>query len=239
MMVDSIVVAVLVAGALGLLASARRWGRRRADLPMMLERAGLAGAALAAGLIVCDAATWFSAVLLVPAAVGLAAAGVARGLEDAAHRRVIEHEGGPASTARWVGLPQLMAAICLLVSGALLLVTGANGRGWAVTTMSTALLPLVGAVVVQLGRDLRQRDGVSGYEHELTFWVWELTEDRLLALEVRLENARLARVLGLAPFLVCGPEPSQPSLPVRRGSPEGEARVADGQTLPMDQHRPR
>ena len=57
-----------------------------------------------------------------------------------------------------------------------------------------------------------------------------------MALEVRLENARLARVLGLAPFLVCGPEPSQP---VRRGSPEGDARSADRRTLPMDQRRAR
>ena len=56
---------------------------------------------------------------------------------------------------------------------------------------------------------------LHGYQHELTFWAWELTEDQLVALEVRLENSRLARVLGLAPFLVLdlelsSPEPQRP-----------------------------
>jgi hypothetical protein len=236
MMLDSIVVAVLVAGTLGLLVSARWWGVRRADLPMMLERAGSAGVALAAGLLITDAPTWLSVILLGPAAAGMLAAGVARGIEDATHRRVIEHEGGPASTSRWAGLPQTLTAICLLVSGGVVLVGWSDGPGWwAVAMVAAALLPLVGAAVVRVCRDLQQRAATSGYEHELTFWAWELTEDRLLALEVRLENARLARVLGLAPFLRVVPEPWQP---VHRHNPGDEARI-DGRPQPTDQHPPR
>ena len=130
MMVDMIVVAVLVTGTLGLLVSARWWGRRRAELPMMLERA--------AWPWWLWRQRWSS--LPPPPAVGrlarsaapvcLAAAGVTRGIEDATHRRIVEDEGGPASTSRWVGLPQVLTAICLLVSGGVVLGRWSDGPGW-------------------------------------------------------------------------------------------------------------
>ena len=99
-----------------------------------------------------------------------------------------------------------MAAICLLVSGALLLVTGANGRGSAVAAIAAALLPLVGAVVVRLGSGpaaTRRGVGLRARADILGSGSWLRT--RLLALEVRLENARLARVLGLAPSSCAAP----------------------------------
>jgi len=105
-MVDTIVVAVLVAGAFGLFVRAHRWGRRRADLSMMLQGASLA------------------------------------------------------------------SEISL--------------------------------------------------QHELTFRAWELTEHELTALEVRLENSRLARLLGLAPFLALDLELSFPEPQRRPGT--GSAR---------------
>ena len=224
MLVDMIVVAVLVAGAVGLLVSAGRWGRRRAELPMMLERGGLAVVALATALVVADASSRMSAGSLGAAAVCLASAGVTRGFEDATHRRIVEDEGGPAtSTSGWVGLPQMMTSLCLLTAGAVVLVARPGGTAWAVVSLTAAVLPLVVAHVVQLSSELQQRDVTTGYEHDLTFWAWELTEDQLLALEVRLENARLARVLGLAPCLRVAPEPPPP---VQQQLPGGDPRIA-------------
>jgi hypothetical protein len=122
MLMDMIVVAVLVAGAVGLLVSAGWWGRRRAELPMMLVRGGLAVLALAIALVVAHAPSRLSAGLLGAAAVLLAAAGVARGLEDATHRLIVEDEGGPtASTSGWVGLPEVMTALLLLAAGVVVL----------------------------------------------------------------------------------------------------------------------
>ena len=131
MLVDMIVVAVLVAVAVGLLVSAGRWGRRRAELPMMLERGGLAVVALATALVVADASSRMSAGSLGAAAVCLAAAGVTRGLEDATHRRIVEDEGGlAASTWGWVGLPQVMTSLCLLSAGVVVLVARSGGIAW-------------------------------------------------------------------------------------------------------------
>lgn len=224
MLVDMIVVAVLVAVAVGLLVSAGRWGRRRAELPMMLERGGLAVVALATALVVADASSRMSAGSLGAAAVCLAAAGVTRGHEDARHRRIVEDEGGPAaSTWGWVGLPQVMTSLCLLSAGVVVLVARSGGIAWAVVSLTAAVLPLVVARAVRLSSELQQRDATTGYAHDLTFWAWELTEDQLLALEVRLENARLARVLGLAPCLRAAPEPAPP---VQQHSPRGDPRIA-------------
>lgn len=224
MLMDMIVVAVLVTGAVGLLVSAGWWGRRRAELPMMLVRGGLAVLALAIALVVAHAPSRLSAGLLGAAAVLLAAAGVARGLEDGAHRLIVEDEGGPtASTSGWVGLPEVMTALLLLAAGVVVLLARSGATAWAVTSVTAAVLPLVVAPVVRLSRERQQRDATTGYEHELTFWAWELTEDQLLALEVRLENARLARVLGLAPFLRVAPEPAPP---MQQHSTGGDPRIA-------------
>ena len=232
MLVDMIVVAVLVIGAVGLLVSAGLWGRRRAELPMMLQRGGLAVVALATALVVADAPTRLSAGSLGAAALCLAAAGVTRGLEDAMHRRIVEDEGGPAAaTPGWVGLPQVLTSLCLLTAGLVVLVARSGGTAWTLVSLTAAVLPLVVAHVVRLSSELRQRDATTGYEHDLTFWAWELTEDQLLGLEVRLENARLARVLGLAPLQRVAPEPAPP---VRHHSPGDDPRIARRRPQPSD-----
>lgn len=219
MMVDALVVAVLVLGAFGLVAGAHRSGRRRADLPMMLQRASLAAVALAAALIVLGTPVWLPATLLGPAVVSMMAAGLARDVEDATHCEVILRAGGPASTPTVAGLPQLMAALSLAVAGAIALVVSSDDTWRAPALLSAVVLPLVLGVIARFLGERWQRDATSGFEHELSFWAWELSEDELIALEVRLENSRLARVLGLAPFLVADPwEPAVLQRPPGTGS---------------------
>ena len=214
MMLDAIAVAGLVAGAVGLLWGAYRCGRRRADLPMMLERASLAVVALASGLVVLDPPVWLPPIVLGPAVVLMLTAGCARRAEDAAHCHVIASEGGPASRSTWAGVPQLTTAMSLPVAGAVSVVS--HGTLGTLLPLSAAVLPLVVAVIARPVAEVHQRNATTGYQHELTFWAWELTEDQLIALEVRLENSRLARVLGLAPFLVVDPR-----MPVEIQCPPG------------------
>ncbi|HEY5787090.1 MAG TPA: hypothetical protein VIT65_20180 [Microlunatus sp.] len=187
---------------------------------MMLQRASLASAVLTAASVVLSSALWVPALVLGPAVVLMLVAGAVRDVEDAAHCDLIERSGGPASTPTRAGLPQLTAAISLLVGGVVTLVLSSNDTWWAPVPLSAVVLPLVVGLVARLVGEWWQRDATYGYQHELTFWAWELTEDQLIALEVRLENSRLARVLGLAPFLVVDVELSSPELqrPPRTGS---------------------
>ncbi|MET1006962.1 MAG: hypothetical protein ABWX96_15550 [Propionibacteriaceae bacterium] len=231
-MLMNMIVAVLMAGAVGLLVCAGWWGRRRAELPMMLVCGGFAVVALAIALVVADAPSPLPAGLLGAAALVLAAAGVARRLEDATHCLIVEDEGGPAaSTSGSVGLPQVLTAFLLLVAGGVVLIARSGATAWAVASVTAAMLPLVVAHVVRLIHDRQQRDATTGYEHELAFWAWELTEDQLLALEVRLENARLARVLGLAPSLRVAHEPAPP---VQQHQPGIDAEIAHRRPQPSD-----
>jgi hypothetical protein len=187
---------------------------------------------LAIALVVADAPSPLPAGLLGAAALVLAAAGVARGIEDATHRLIVEDEGGPAaSSSGSVGLPQVLAALFLLAAAVVVLIARSGATAWSVASMTAAVLPLVVAHVVRLIRERRQRDATTGYEHELAFWAWELTEHQLLALEVRLENARLARILGLAPFLRVALEPAPP---VRHHSPVKDPRIAERRPQPSD-----
>lgn len=216
-MLDVMVGALLVA-AVGLLGWSRHRGTRRADLPGVLQGIGLALTVLTApALLAVDPGGAATLLLLVPAAGALVAAGICRAAEEAVHAALVEQGGGPVLGPSRAALPELSAAATLLVVGLTTVATGRNGVGWALLLGLAAAGPLLVGSWAQGVAERRRSASARGYEHELALWAWGLSDEALLALEVRLENARLARVVGLAPRL--GPDPVH--VPVADQAPLG------------------
>ncbi|WP_344812361.1 hypothetical protein [Microlunatus aurantiacus] len=205
-MLDATVVVLTVLAA-GLFLTARHRGASRADLPGSLQHVGFALTSLAAALLLSGPPTWLALLVLVPAAGSFAAAGVGRAFEELTHAALVEHHGGPVLGRSRAAVPGVTAAVAALGAG-LVVHLGPVDPSWSPLVLVTTVVPFVIAGVARRGSDRRQRSATAGYEHELAFWAWELGEDELTALEVRLENARLARALGLAPLLVG--EPARP-----------------------------
>lgn len=216
-MLDVMVGALLVAAA-GLLGWARHRGTRRADLPGLLQGIGLALTVLAAAaLLTVDPGSPATLLLLVPAAGALVAAGVCRVAEEAVHAALVERGGGPVLGPSRAALPELSAAATLLVVGLITVATGRNGVGWALLLGLAAAGPLLVVSWAQRVAERRRSASARGYEHELALWAWGLSDEGLLDLEARLENARLARMLGVAPRL--GPVGVPVADPTPLGSP--------------------
>ncbi len=205
-MLDVTAVAVLTVLAAGLFLTARHRGVSRADLPALLQHVGFALTALAAALLISGPPTWLAVLLLAPAAGSFAAAGVGRAAEELTHAALVERLGGPVLTRSRAGVPGVTAAVAVL-GGGMAIHLGPVDVTWSPLVLLVAGVPFVAARVCRWWSDRRQRSATAGYEHELAFWAWELGEDELAALEVVLENARLARVLGLAPLLTLEPVP--------------------------------
>lgn len=212
-----VTVAALIVVAAGLLGWARHRGTRRADLPGLLQGIGLALTALTAALLAAVETSDTVLLVLAPAAGALAAAGISRAAEEVVHAGLVAHCGGPVLRHSRAALPELVAAMALLLVGIAALATGQAGVGWILLLTSAAVGPLVVGRCARGVAERRQAAAAEGYEHELAFWAWELSEDALLDLEIRLENARLARVVGLAPLL--SPEPVR--APIADRSPRG------------------
>jgi hypothetical protein len=211
-MLDVTAVAVLTVLAAGLFLTARHRGVSRADLPALLQHVGFALTALAAALLISGPPTWLAVLLLAPAAGSFAAAGIGRAAEELTHAVLVERLGGPVLTGSRAGVPGVTAAVAVLGAG---LVThlGPVDALWSPLVLLVAGVPFIAAQVARWWSDRRQLSATAGYEHELAFWAWELGENELAALEVRLENIRLARVLGLAPLLTLEPVPRQMATP--------------------------
>lgn len=205
-MLDATAVAVLTVLAAGLFLTARHRGVSRADLPAVLQHVGFALTALAAALLISEPPTWLAVLLLAPAAGSFAAAGVGRAAEELTHAALVERLGGPILTRSRAGVPGVIAAVVVLGVGVVTHL-GPVDASWSPLLLLIAGVPFIVALVARWRSDRRQRSATAGYEHELAFWAWELGEDELVALEVRLENARLARIIGLAPLLALEPVP--------------------------------
>lgn len=218
-MLDVTAAAVLTVLAAVLFLTARHRGVSGADLPALLQHAGFALAALGAALLISGPPDRHPVLMLAPAAGSFAAAGVGRAIEELTHAAVVERLGGPFLTWSRAGVPGVAAAVAVIGIG-VWMHRGPVDASWSPLALLAAGVPFVVAVVVRRCSDLRQRSATAGYEHELALWAWELGETELLALEVRLENARLARVLGIAPRLGIAAAPVQPTFQPspRRGS---------------------
>ncbi len=209
-MLDATTVAVLTVVTAGLLGWSRHQGTRRADLPGLLQALGLALTTLAAVFAVPAPATGLTSLLLAPAAGSLVAAGVCRTAEELGHAAVVEQRGGPVLRRSRAGIAEIVAAAAVLAVGVPVLATGQHGPVWALLLPAVAVGVLLGGRLSRAVADRVRARAAAGYEHELAFWAWELSEDRLAALELRLENARLARLVGLAPLLAPEPVPARP-----------------------------